>query len=886
MPTNYNEGTPRDPNITKQLNKLYRNSSAPESNTYQASRKRLESSFRAESSARPSPQISKQPFAENLHSRSTPQGYQDKAAAERQLARQRFNALQNQAKQSTLGSNSTQISAKTSAGASTIEPPGIKPRPAVPGAGVASGIATLGIGILVDRYAMPWLENKIRQASNLKPGTGFGDIAGPYYDAHLNYKLGNISEFELVQALETIRNGNPRDWGNRISQIRKLQEAAKKGKKKLGTQTESRTFTGGQSDGVLYYVGLEAGSNGQVAVTDIKQCFGPIGGARMRQTGGGGYIAEILCRGIFLGGVQNTGIPIVYDWYSIGGGGTGSADIVAFMNVTHVNRVDGQPEVVEQQTKTSIPIVPSVVRQPINFPTPRTTDKPPEENKAKPSILIIPSGFPISVSGGNGSTTITPPTTKPSQIEIPHPRTIPPDPNEEKKVPPLTISNPNSPNIKLETSGSGPVTINIPGYNPITVNPGTNKPQGALPIQDVQRQYQPVASTATPTKPGTTPTAPTSPTTTKPATTEDLDQFKKDLEKLILTGGLLAGLTPAIQAIGDRVNQTARQTTPEALETAAAAGTCRTTQPGGCTTKALDDAVGQVNQNSDNKFKGLQDSLNTTLNGFNAALIEQTWRNTLTINNKLGAQIPGGGISSFMQRTWQVLQVDRILNVLTFVNTTHNAYMLSNALSQTLFSMVSNVLAAVGIKDAEANPLNVGSIIGKSIESFFKSVIGSETVDGIQTKFKNANRIYQATANLYSSFQSIGYSILSAAGVIADRVGIVGNALRFWGVVSEKAYKWMNPQTNFQNRFFTAIDTTQNAISSIDAVASEVLNVQQIVDQIKIQNKELQDSLQQTKGSKQGESEPEAEKIKIEAERSKAASASTATVASLNKPDS
>lgn len=823
MPTNFNEGTPRDPNIAKQLNKLYRANSAPESNTYQVSRKKLESSFRAEPSARSEPRINRQSFTENIHSRSRSKGYEDKATEARQQARQQFLQRTGQIKESATGARTPNSFTPKASPTTVVNPPTNTPRPAIPGASVASGVASLGIGFLVDRYATPYLMNAAQNA-------------GGILSAQLSYKMGNISEAELAEALHFIRSGNGAKWGERIYQIRKLQAAAKTGKKKAGIQTETRTFTGGQSDGILYYVGLEAGSNGQVAVTDIKQCFGRIGGARMRQTGGGGYIAEILCRGIYLGGVQNTGIPIVYDWYSIGGGGTGSADIIAFMNVTHVNRVDGQPEVVEQQIKTSVPIVPSVLRQPINASTPRTTDKPPEINKAKPSILIIPAGFPIGVSGNTQSTTITPPTTSPSTIEIPHPRTVPPNPDGEKKVPPLTISNPNSPDIKLETFGTNDVTINIPGYNPITVTPGTNKPQGALPIQDVQRQYAPVAkpgTAPTPTNPDTTPT-----TTPKPATTNDLEQFKKDLEKLILTGGLLAGLTPAIQQIGDRVNQTARQTTPEALETAAAAGTCRTTQPGGCTTKALDDAVGRINQNSNNNANAL-DAANALAN---AKQLEQLG----IINNKLGAQLPGG-LAGKLSRFVNWAAVDRVTNIITMFAALHNVMMLSNSVKETFLDVLDNLLqtgyniAPSIFKQADENSaIDAREYIGKATDKFFGGLFGVGEWTALKAQWRAYSTIYSSSAQGIDNVRELTNDVQELANININQTAELGNALVDEGVISEENWEHKDPKKKIKSkslgklqRMGQGIEALDNKLEAIEMVTSTVLNITNTAKEIK-----------------------------------------------------
>jgi hypothetical protein len=101
----------------------------------------------------------------------------------------------------------------------------------------------------------------------------------------------------------------------------------------------------------------------------------------------------------------------------------------------------------------------------------------------------------------------------------------------------------------------------------------------------------------------------------------------------------------------------------------------------------------------------------------------------------------------------------------------------------------------------------------------------------------------------------------------------VGNALRKFGVVAENAYTWMNPQPNFQNKFFMGLETATNVISQIDQVASEVLSVQETVAQISTQKKELEDALKEADDTVQGKGVPEAAKVKQAADASKAVSA-------------
>jgi hypothetical protein len=233
------------------------------------------------------------------------------------------------------------------------------------------------------------------------------------------------------------------------------------------------------------------------------------------------------------------------------------------------------------------------------------------------------------------------------------------------------------------------------------------------------------------------------------------------------------------------------------------------------------------------------------------------------INDKLGPKLPGGlskwieridGLTKGISATVGAIQeklgkfarwarLGQLVNVLTFITTIHNAYMLSNSLGQTFLSMVSNGLAVFGIKDDEGQAYDLSSLINKGVEETVKGVIGDANYTTMSTEFKKANRIYQASANLLFSIQSMRFSIMSALETIGSWNARIGNALRKWGGVGESAYGWMNPSPNFDNKFTQAIQTAEEVVSQVDSVASEVLSAQETVTQIVTQKDELANSL-------------------------------------------
>jgi hypothetical protein len=235
----------------------------------------------------------------------------------------------------------------------------------------------------------------------------------------------------------------------------------------------------------------------------------------------------------------------------------------------------------------------------------------------------------------------------------------------------------------------------------------------------------------------------------------------------------------------------------------------------------------------------------------------------VTINEKLGPKLPGGlstvigrieKISTSVLSTVGVVKeklekfakwsrLGQLVNVLTFIATIHNAYMLSNSLGQTFLSMLSNGLAVFGIKDDSGNPYDLGSLINKSVEDTVKSVVGEANYTTMSADFKKASRIYQAAANLLFSIQSLRFSIMGALETIGSWNARIGNALRRWGAVGESSYGWMNPSPNFDNKFTQAIQKVEDVTSQVDSVASEVLSAQETVTQIGTQKDELINSL-------------------------------------------
>lgn len=309
---------------------------------------------------------------------------------------------------------------------------------------------------------------------------------------------------------------------------------------------------------------------------------------------------------------------------------------------------------------------------------------------------------------------------------------------------------------------------------------------------------------------------------------------------------------------------------------ASATGTCQTMQPGGCS----DNAMRRNNGDLFNRMAGL---FNSGANAAQLALLN-------IINSKLGQQINNAagaaiGIGGAILRLGQYSVVDRFLNLLTFAATVHNATQLSSNIAITLIQTMQNVLDTFGLKDANGESYSLSQLIGNSIENFLKSVLGASTVESFKTTWAQYSRIYQAGANLFSSLMSMGDSITQGLQVIGAQTGKIGNALRAWGVVSEKAYSWMNPTPNFSNPLLTKLNSLEETASMVENVSQQPLNVKLAKEELEASSKALADSLEQKGEAPQSPPIPEALKVKEEQTEIKTSSAGKDLADSDLEPD-
>jgi hypothetical protein len=322
---------------------------------------------------------------------------------------------------------------------------------------------------------------------------------------------------------------------------------------------------------------------------------------------------------------------------------------------------------------------------------------------------------------------------------------------------------------------------------------------------------------------------------------------------------------------------------------AAATGTCRTTQPGGCTSNLVNNAANNINGNLNNKFGDLLNKLSNLANLTLLPIINTT---TQTINRTLGSPITNiagntiglttyvvdsfANVFSSFTRVFQFFKwavLDRFLNLLIAATTIHNAAMLSNDIGQTLLGSIGNILQLFGIKDSDGQAFNVSEIVGASIENFIKGLIGETNYQQLSEGWSKANRIYQASINILNSFQGLSNAILTGLEMTAGKVAKIGNALRKSGEVLESAYGWMNPQPKF-NRITQTLESLQNGASTIQMVTQAPLDIINATTELTTATTELTNALKEDdKPENKGKESPEPDQLKAVEATAKLASA-------------
>jgi len=193
-------------------------------------------------------------------------------------------------------------------------------------------------------------------------------------------------------------------------------------------------------------------------------------------------------------------------------------------------------------------------------------------------------------------------------------------------------------------------------------------------------------------------------------------------------------------------------------------------------------------------------------------------------------------VNEFMRKAWKATRMDKALNLLTFIGVMHNVSMLSRDVGETFFQLISQALQAVGIRDEEDNVIDVGEVVGNTVENFLKTILGESTYNGINEAWNKANRIISSASAIIWTVRSIADSSLDLMEWIGENTGRIGNALKRWGVVGERSYPWMSEsaraQGRWRSRFSKITNTLENAEDRLSVYTQATSTVIEIQDEV------------------------------------------------------
>ncbi len=196
-------------------------------------------------------------------------------------------------------------------------------------------------------------------------------------------------------------------------------------------------------------------------------------------------------------------------------------------------------------------------------------------------------------------------------------------------------------------------------------------------------------------------------------------------------------------------------------------------------------------------------------------------------------------MQEFAVKAWSNTKLQKLLNLLTLVTVLHNAAMLSRDVGETIGELASNMLATVGIKDETGNALDINELVGTSVRSFVQTIVGVEVYTDVSTTWKKASRIVSSAAMIAYTVRGLHDTSKDVMEWTAENTGKIGNALKRWGVVGERAYPWMSERVTAQDAYRKKFQRVTDGLESLEDTASSLSQVTGDVREIQEEYTEL-----------------------------------------------
>ncbi len=219
--------------------------------------------------------------------------------------------------------------------------------------------------------------------------------------------------------------------------------------------------------------------------------------------------------------------------------------------------------------------------------------------------------------------------------------------------------------------------------------------------------------------------------------------------------------------------------------------------------------------------------------------IDATTTATRTLSTTMLARLQL--MQTFLNKAWQSTRLNKLINLLTLVSVIHNAGMLSRDVGQTIGDLASNMLATVGVKDEGDNPLDINELVGSSVENFVKGVVGAEVYNNVSSSWQKASRIISSATMIAYTVRSLNDTSKDVMEWTAENTGKIGNALKKYGVVGERAYPWMSERVKAQDAYRRKFERVTEGLESLEDTASSLSQVTGNIREIQEEYTELKE---------------------------------------------
>ena len=229
------------------------------------------------------------------------------------------------------------------------------------------------------------------------------------------------------------------------------------------------------------------------------------------------------------------------------------------------------------------------------------------------------------------------------------------------------------------------------------------------------------------------------------------------------------------------------------------------------------------------------------VNTANSTLTHPTWGlQAIVTNANYGLE----KIQGYASTAWKATRADKIVNALNTLLIVHNAMMLSNNIASTTSEALNLGLEAIGIRDEEDKPIDIGGAVKGKLTSILQNWIGEEKYRQLTLRLASANRIYQSGANIVYGLRNVFDAGQYLVENISENVSFIGNALRRDGVVRENSYRLMPTDVNSTSRLLYRLEAANDVVDIIEEIASDAKDITEEIGELKENQKQFEEELE------------------------------------------